>query len=331
MKIFITGADGFIGSHLTEKLVSKGHNVKCLALYNSFNSWGWLDHIDNNIKNNIEVFTGDIRDEFLIRKIISKKFDIIINLAALIGIPYSYRATKSYFDTNLYGLMNLLNSCRDFNVKKIIHTSTSEVYGTPVSIPIKETHELIGQSPYAASKIAADQLAISYKRSFNLPITILRPFNTFGPRQSARAIIPTIISQILKKKQIDLGSLHPTRDFTYVDDTVEGFIKSIPGKKNIGEIINIGSGYEISIKNLVQKISKLLGKKIQIRLKKERTRPVHSEVERLCANTLKAKRLIGWKPKFSSKNALNLGLMKTINWFSKKENLNFYKTNIFSE
>ena len=268
MKIFITGADGFIGSHLTEKLVNKGHNVKCLTLYNSFNSWGWLDHIDKKVKKNIEVFTGDIRDEYLIRNIIKKKFDIVINLAALIGIPYSYRATKSYFDTNLYGLMNLLNGCKDFGVKKIIHTSTSEVYGTPSAIPIKETHSLTGQSPYAASKIAADQLAISYRRSFSLPVAILRPFNTFGPRQSARAIIPTIITQILKSNNIKLGSLTPTRDFTYVDDTVDGFIKSIYSKKVVGEVINIGSGFEISISDLVKKIAKLMGKKLRLFKKK---------------------------------------------------------------
>ena len=289
MKIFITGADGFIGSHLTEKLVNKGHNVKCLTLYNSFNSWGWLDHIDKKVKKNIEVFTGDIRDEYLIRNIIKKKFDIVINLAALIGIPYSYRATKSYFDTNLYGLMNLLNGCKDFGVKKIIHTSTSEVYGTPSAIPIKETHSLTGQSPYAASKIAADQLAISYRRSFSLPVAILRPFNTFGPRQSARAIIPTIITQILKSNNIKLGSLTPTRDFTYVDDTVDGFIKSIYSKKVVGEVINIGSGFEISISDLVKKIAKLMGKKLRLFKKEERKRPKSSEVQRLLASTHKAK------------------------------------------
>ena len=215
LNIFITGADGFIGSHLTEKLVLKGHNVKCLSLYNSFNSWGWLEHIDHEVKKNIEIITGDIRDEYLIRSIIKNKIDVVINLAALIGIPYSYRASKSYFDTNVYGLMNILNSVKDFNIKKIIHTSTSEVYGTPESIPITEKHNVSGQSPYAASKIAADQLAISYQKSFKLPVTILRPFNTFGPRQSARAIIPTIITQILHSNVIKLGSLSPTRDFIF--------------------------------------------------------------------------------------------------------------------
>ena len=231
LNIFITGADGFIGSHLTEKLVRSGHNVKCLALYNSFNSWGWLDYLDHSVKKNLEVITGDIRDEYFIRNSIKKNTDIILNLAALIGIPYSYRASKSYFDTNVYGLLNILNASRDYGVKKIIHTSTSEVYGSPDQIPITEKHIVSGQSPYAASKIAADQLALSYEKSFNLPIAILRPFNTFGPRQSARAIIPTIITQILNGNKIQLGSLNPTRDFTYVEDTVDGFIKSIFSKK----------------------------------------------------------------------------------------------------
>jgi NAD dependent epimerase/dehydratase len=331
MKILITGAEGFIGSHLTEKLVKNGHNVKCFVLYNFQNSWGWLEHIDKKIKKNIEVITGDLRDEQQIRNVIKKKFDVIINLAALIGIPYSYRATKSYFDTNVYGLMNILNSTKDFGIKKIIHTSTSEVYGTPKTIPIKETHRVYGQSPYAASKIAADQLAISYVKSFKMPITILRPFNTYGPRQSARAIIPTIISQILKKKEVNLGSLYPTRDFTFIEDTTDGFIKSISSKKNIGEIINIGSGFEISIKNLVKQISMIAGKKIVIKEKKERVRPNSSEVKRLCASTEKAKKLIGWKPKFSKKRGLNKGLRQTVDWFSKKENLKLYKTNIYND
>ena len=331
LNIFITGADGFIGSHLTEKLVLKGHNVKCLSLYNSFNSWGWLEHIDHEVKKNIEIITGDIRDEYLIRSIIKNKIDVVINLAALIGIPYSYRASKSYFDTNVYGLMNILNSVKDFNIKKIIHTSTSEVYGTPESIPITEKHNVSGQSPYAASKIAADQLAISYQKSFKLPVTILRPFNTFGPRQSARAIIPTIITQILHSNVIKLGSLSPTRDFIFVDDTVDGFIRSISSKKNIGEIINIGSGFEISIRDLAKKISNLMGKKISIIEKNERKRPEASEVKRLLASTKKAKKLINWNPKYSSKKGFDAGLIKTINWFSNKGNLKFYKQDLFND
>ncbi len=331
LNVFVTGADGFIGSHLTEKLVKLGHKVRCLSYYNSFNSWGWLDYMDKKVKANVEIITGDIRDEFLIRSTIKKRCDVIINLAALIGIPYSYRASKSYLDTNVYGLLNILNSSRDYGVKKIIHTSTSEVYGTPEQIPITEKHIVSGQSPYAASKIAADQLALSYEKSFSLPVTILRPFNTFGPRQSARAIIPTIITQISKSNKIKLGSLSPTRDFTYVEDTVDGFIKSIFCKKNIGEIVNIGSGFEISIRQLVKKISKLMNKKVSVVENRERKRPKFSEVKRLLASTTKAKKLIKWNPKFSSKKGFDEGLKKTIKWFSNSENLKHYKINLYNE
>ena len=331
MNIFVTGSEGFIGSHLTEELVKKGHKVKSLVLYNSFNSWGWLEHIDKKIKNDLEIVTGDVRDEFFIRKIIKKRIDVVINMAALIGIPYSYRASKSYFDTNVYGLLNILNASRDSNVKKIIHTSTSEVYGSPQFIPITENHPVSGQSPYAASKIAADQVALSYEKSFSLPVTVLRPFNTFGPRQSARAIIPTIITQTLKGKTIKLGSLFPTRDFTYVEDTVSAFINSINNKKNIGEVVNVGSGFEISIKKLVSIISELMGRKINIKRDNLRVRPKNSEVVRLLASTKKAKKLMNWKPKFSNINGLKKGLSKTISWFSKSENLKSYKTNIFND
>tara|TARA_Y100001970_G_C14075214_1_gene771615 strand:+ start:79 stop:1074 length:996 start_codon:yes stop_codon:yes gene_type:complete len=331
MKIFLTGADGFIGSHLAELLVKKGFNVKALTYYNSFNSWGWLDHINQKIRKNIEVITGDIRDEQLISNIIKKKIDVVINLAALIGIPYSYRAPKSYIDTNVYGLMNILNSARKSNIEKIIHTSTSEVYGNPIFIPITEEHPVSGQSPYAASKIAADQIALSYEKSFKLPITILRPFNTFGPRQSARAVIPTIISQVLKHGKIELGSLFPTRDFTYVEDTAEAFIKSIKNKKNIGEVINIGSGFEISIKDLVKKIAKLMGKSVSVSKSLKRVRPKKSEILRLCASTKKAKKLINWSPKFVGKNGFDEGLKKTISWFSRGENLQIYKANIYND
>ena len=331
MKIFLTGADGFIGSHLAELLVKKGFNVKALTYYNSFNSWGWLDHINQKVRKDIEIITGDIRDEQLISNTIKKKIDVVINLAALIGIPYSYRAPKSYIDTNVYGLMNILNSARKSNIEKIIHTSTSEVYGNPIFIPITEEHPVSGQSPYAASKIAADQIALSYEKSFKLPITILRPFNTFGPRQSARAVIPTIISQILKQGKIELGSLFPTRDFTYVEDTAEAFIKSIKNKKNIGEVINIGSGFEISIKDLVKKIAKLMGKSVSVSKSLRRVRPKKSEVLRLCASTKKAKKLINWSPKFTGKNGFNEGLKKTISWFSMRENLKIYKANIYND
>ena len=273
MKIFLTGSEGFIGSHLAEKLVKSGHDLTCLVLYNSFNSWGWLDKIDNKIKKNIKIVTGDVRDEFLIKSLIKKNTDVVINLAALIGIPYSYRSPKSYFETNSIGILNILNSTLGSNVKKIIHTSTSEVYGTPKYIPIDENHLVSAQSPYAASKIAADQIALSYYKSFNSPVTILRPFNTFGPRQSLRAIIPTIITQIMKNKIVKLGSLYPTRDLTFIDDTTDAFLATLNKKKDVGEIINIGSGFEISIKDLVSKISKITGIKIHIQSENKRIRP----------------------------------------------------------
>ena len=331
MKILLTGSEGFIGSHLAEKLVKNGHELTCLVLYNSFNSWGWLDKIDDKIKKNIKIVTGDIRDEFLVKSLIKKNTDVVINLAALIGIPYSYRSPKSYFETNSMGILNILNSSINSNIKKIIHTSTSEVYGTPKYIPIDENHTVSAQSPYAASKIAADQIALSYNKSFNLPVTILRPFNTFGPRQSLRAIIPTIITQLIKNKVLKLGSLYPTRDLTFVDDTADAFVSTLNKKKDIGEIINIGSGFEISVKDLVLQISKIMGVRIDIQKKKERIRPKRSEVDRLYANIKKAKKILNWTPKYSKKNGFEKGLKKTIEWFSKAENLNHYKTDIFND
>lgn len=332
MKIFITGAEGFIGSHLVEKLVRKNHNVTCLVLYNSFNSWGWLDYIDSRIKKNLKVVTGDVRDEYLIKNLIKKNVDVIINLAALIGIPYSYRSPRSYFETNSLGLINILNSSINSNVKKIIQTSTSEVYGSPIYVPIDEKHLVSAQSPYAASKIAADQIALSYFKSFNLPVTILRPFNTFGPRQSLRAIVPTIITQIIKNnpKVIRLGSISPTRDLTYVDDTTEAFLLSISKVKDIGEVINIGSEFEISIANLVNKISNLTGIKVRIKKDSFRLRPEKSEVNRLVSNSKKAKEILGWRPKYTEIN-FEKKLKKTISWFKNKENLKFYKTDIFND
>ena len=267
----------------------------------------------------------------MVKSLIKKNTDVVINLAALIGIPYSYRSPKSYFETNSMGILNILNSSINSNVKKIIHTSTSEVYGTPKYIPIDENHLVSAQSPYAASKIAADQIALSYNKSFNLPVTILRPFNTFGPRQSLRAIIPTIITQLIKNKVLKLGSLYPTRDLTFVEDTADAFVSTLNKKKDIGEIINIGSGFEISVKDLVSQISKIMGIKIDIQKKKERIRPKRSEVDRLYANTKKAKKILNWTPKYSKKNGFEKGLKKTIEWFSKTENLNHYKTDIFND
>jgi NAD dependent epimerase/dehydratase len=333
MKILVTGSEGFIGSHLVEKLVKNGHDLTCLVLYNSFNSWGWLDKIDTQIKKNIKVVTGDIRDEFFIKNLLKKKIDIIINLAALIGIPYSYRSPKSYFDTNSLGLINILNSAINSNVKKIIHTSTSEVYGTPKYVPIDEKHLVSAQSPYAASKIAADQVALSYNKSFNLPITILRPFNTFGPRQSLRAIIPTIITQIIRNNNrvLRLGSLHPTRDLTYIDDTTDAFLASIKKTKDIGEIINIGSEFEISIGDLASKIFKIMGIKIKIKNDINRLRPKNSEIDRLISNSQKAKKILNWRSKRPKKLNFEIGLKKTIDWFLDEKNLRIYKSDIYND
>lgn len=332
MKIVLTGSEGFIGSHLAEKIIKQGHDLTCLVLYNSFNSWGWLDTIDKKIIKDINIVTGDIRDEYFVKQLIKKNTDVVINLAALIGIPYSYRASKSYFETNSIGLMNILNATINSNVKKIIHTSTSEVYGTPKYIPIDEKHLVSAQSPYAASKIAADQIALSYNKSFNTPVTVLRPFNTFGPRQSLRAVIPTIITQILSKKFVKLGSIYPTRDLTYIEDTTDAFLSALNKKKDIGEIINVGSGFEISIKELVSKISNILGFKINIQKDLKRTRPKKSEVDRLYANNKKAKNILNWTPKYSTKKkGFEDALRKTINWFSDKENIRHYKINIFND
>jgi len=249
MKILVTGAEGFIGSHLVESLLKKNYKVRAMILYNSFNSWGWLDNLSSNQKN-LEVMLGDVRDKENVEDL-SKGMDVVINLAALIGIPYSYKASRSYVETNVTGCLNILNSAAKNKVKQVIQISTSEIYGSQDKFPITEEAPYNAQSPYAATKVAADQLSLSFYKSFNLPVSIIRPFNTYGPRQSARAIIPTIISQALKKKVINLGSLHPKRDLLYVADTVNGIIAAIKNKKSIGEIINLGSGYEISVKNLI--------------------------------------------------------------------------------
>ena len=263
MKIFLTGADGFIGSHLAEYLVKKGEDVKALVQYNSFNSWGWIDSFENELKKNIDIFEGDIRDPFAMKKAI-KGCDVVIHLAALISIPYSYISPKSYFDTNVNGTLNILEACLENGINRVLVTSTSEVYGTAKFVPIDESHPLQGQSPYSASKIAADQLAFSYFSSYNLPITIVRPFNTFGPRQSSRAIIPTIITQIASgKKELNLGSLTPTRDFNYMKDLVNGYEIIMKSSSGYGEVVNIGSGYEISILDLVNLIAELMDVKIK--------------------------------------------------------------------
>jgi len=329
MNILITGAEGFIGSHLSEALVKLGHKVKCIVLYNSFNNYGWLDHIDKNILAEIEICFGDIRDQSFVRQSM-KKCDVIMHLAALIGIPYSYISPKSYVDTNISGTLNILQSARDFDVEKVVHTSTSEVYGSAQKIPITENHPLNGQSPYSATKIAADQLANSFYFSYGTPVVTLRPFNTYGPRQSLRAIIPTTISQALSGvKEIKLGSLNPTRDFTYISDTVSAYLKTLKSKKIIGKTINIGAGYEISIKNLVNLILNETNKDIKVVLEKKRVRPKNSEVSRLCCSSKLAKKLLNWTPKYNGEKGLKIGIKKTIEWFSKPENIKKYQSQKF--
>ena len=330
--VFVTGADGFIGSHLVEKLIKKGFNVKCLIYYNSFNTWGWLDYIDSKIKKEIEIVSGDVRDFEIINNA-TKNCDFVFNLAALIGIPYSYNAPRSYIDTNIIGLLNILNACKNKNVSKIIHTSTSEVYGSAKFTPMTENHPLFAQSPYAASKIGADQLALSFYNSFNMPITILRPFNTFGPRQSLRAIIPTVITQILdpKYKEIKLGNVKVTRDFNYIADTIDAFISSMKLKKTIGEIINIGTGSEISIEKIIKLTNQITGNNKKIVVDKQRVRPKNSEVLRLCASNKKAKKLLNWKPTLIGIKGFEEGLRKTIKWFQDSENTQQYKSNIYNQ
>lgn len=329
-KIFVTGADGFIGSHLVESLVKKGYDVKALVLYNSFNYWGWLDDINESIKKSIEVVTGDIRDPFGIDNAI-KDCDVVINLAALIAIPYSYSSPSSYVDTNIKGTLNILESTKRHNIQKLIHTSTSEVYGSAQYIPIDEKHPNIAQSPYAATKIAADQLVLSYYRSFDTPAGIVRPFNTYGPRQSNRAIIPTTITQILSgSKEIRLGNTHPTRDFSYIDDTVNGIIKSINSNDIIGNVINLGSGFEISINDTIKLITEIIGKDIKVISDKIRVRKKLSEVDQLLSDNRLAKKTLKWEPKYSNIEGFKLGLQKTIEWFSNEQNRNKYKSDIYN-
>jgi NAD dependent epimerase/dehydratase len=323
-KVLVTGAEGFIGSHLTERLVELGAQVTALAQYNSFNHWGWIDTFDKNIRDNIIVVTGDIREYDGMKKII-KGQEIVFHLAVLIAIPYSYVSPMAYVKTNVEGTVNILEACREFGIEKFIHTSTSETYGTAKYVPIDENHPLQGQSPYSASKIAADKMVESYYRSYNLPVVTLRPFNTYGPRQSARAVIPTIIAQILSGvKEIKLGSLSPTRDFTYVKDTVEAFVKVAEADNTIGEVINAGSNYEISIGDLTKKIINLMGIDVKVICDEQRIRPEKSEVNRLWADNTKIKKLTGWEPKYP----LYDGLMETISWM--KENYRYYKNDIYN-
>lgn len=329
-KILVTGADGFIGSHLTEALVRQGYDVRAFVMYNSFNSWGWLDQAAEDVRGHIEVFAGDIRDPHGVTEAM-KGCDAVLHLAALIAIPYSYHSPDTYVDTNIKGTLNVLQAARQLGVRKVVHTSTSEVYGTALYVPIDEKHPLQGQSPYSASKIGADQMALSFYRSFGLPVGIIRPFNTYGPRQSARAVIPTIITQLAKgASRIQLGSVHPTRDFNFVEDTVRGFIAFLESERSIGEEINIGSNFEISIGDTAQMIARLMNSDAEIDMDMQRMRPEKSEVERLWADNSKAETLLGWKPQYAGSVGLEAGLQKTIEWFTDFSNLAGYKADRYN-
>ncbi len=328
--LLVTGADGFIGSHLVESLVRDGYNVRAFCFYNSIGSWGWLDHVDSSIKDNIDVHLGDIRDQESVIEA-CKGIDVIFHLASLIAIPYSYRAPQSYVETNIVGTLNIIQAARKLDIKKVVHTSTSETYGTAQKVPINESHPLVGQSPYAATKIGADQLAMSFWRSFKTPITIIRPFNTYGPRQSARAVIPTIISQILSgKKDISLGKIKPTRDFNYVYDTCEAFKALAFSENTVGKIINSASNFEISIEDTANLIAEIMNIEIQIKSDESRFRPEKSEVNRLFGDNSLIKELTNWQPKYSGLDGFKRGLKLTIDWFSKVENLSYYRPDNYS-
>jgi NAD dependent epimerase/dehydratase len=329
VKILVTGADGFIGSHVVETLVKSGHDVRAFVLYNSFNSWGWLDESDKAIRDSIDIFAGDIRDPHGVDKAVEKQ-EVILNLAALIAIPYSYHSPDTYIDTNIKGTLNILQAARRHGVKRVVQTSTSEVYGTAQYIPIDEAHPLHPQSPYAATKVGADQLALSFHSSFDVPVGILRPFNTYGPRQSARAVIPTIISQLANKSKVKLGSLSPTRDFSFVQDTANGFLAAAQSDAIVGQTINLGSGFEISIKETAETIAKLMNTKLELVDDEQRVRPENSEVERLHASIEKAKTLLGWQPELKGLAGFETGLKKTIEWFSNPKNLSRYKADRYN-
>ncbi len=329
-KLLVTGADGFIGSHLVEKLVLSGFSVKAFCLYNSNGSWGWLDTLDNNIKNNLEVVLGDVRDFTCVRNAMND-CNIVFHLASLIAIPYSYVAPRSYVDTNIHGTLNVLEAARELDVDMVVHTSTSETYGTAKFVPITEDHPLVGQSPYAASKIGADQIALSYWRSFNIPVCVLRPFNTYGPRQSARAVIPAIITQIYSgAKQIKLGALSPTRDFNFVSDTCDAFIAVSKSQNVYGKVLNSASNFEISIGETVKLISSLMNKEIEVVTDEERLRPKNSEVNRLFGSNKLLKEMTDWTPKYGEIDGFKRGIKKTIEWFSDSKNLAYYKAGKYS-
>lgn len=329
-KILVTGADGFIGSHLTEELVRRGHDVRAFVLYNSFNSWGWLDGSPAEIKDSLDVFAGDVRDPHGV-KTAMEGCDVVLHLAALIAIPYSYHSPHSYVDTNVKGTLNIVQAARELEIERVVHTSTSETYGTARFVPITEEHPLQGQSPYSASKIGADQIALSYYTSFETPVSVIRPFNTYGPRQSARAVIPTIITQIAGgARKIRLGSLEPTRDFSFVMDTVRGFLAVAEADACLGEVTNVGSSFEISIGDTAALIAEVMGAEVEIEADPQRVRPAKSEVERLFAGIDKAKQRAGWQPEYGGREGFGRGLRETAEWFADPENLKQYKADRYN-
>lgn len=324
-RVLVTGADGFIGSHLTEALIRAGVNVRAFVFYNASNSWGWLDQSDPTLRAKLDVFAGDIRDQGGVRQAM-QGCDIVLHLAALISIPFSYHSPESFVDTNVKGTLNILEAARAAKIERVVVTSTSEVYGTARFVPITEDHPLQAQSPYAATKIGADNIALSYHRAFGTPVVVLRPFNTYGPRQSARAVIPTIAMQILAgSTKIKLGSVHPTRDFSFVGDTVRGFARAAVSENILGEVVNIGSGFEISVADTVNLIAETLGATIEIETDDVRVRPAASEVERLFAGIAKAKSLMGWEPFYAGLDGFKRGLAETIAWFRDPTNRASYK------
>jgi len=322
-KVLVTGAGGFVGSHLVEALVKKGARVRAFVHYNSRNDWGMLEDVPRTILREVEVVAGELKDADCVREAVRGQ-QVIFHLGALIGIPYSYVNPRDVVDTNVGGTLNILTAALDFEVEKVIHTSTSEIYGTAQYVPMDEKHPVNPQSPYAATKSGADLLALSFYCSFDLPVGIIRPFNIYGPRQSARAVIPSIITQALLKRKINLGSVYPTRDLTFVKDSAEGFIRFAECDKTVGEVVNLGSGMEVSINQIVSIVSEYLGKRIQVQRERKRIRPEKSEVERLFSNSKKAERLFGWHPQTSLKQ----GIAKTIRWFEK--NLGKYKVDIYN-
>jgi NAD dependent epimerase/dehydratase len=329
-KILVTGADGFIGSHLVEHLVANGQDVRAFVCYNSFNSWGWLDEAPEHVRNGIEVFAGDIRDPNGVREAM-RGCDVVLHLAALIAIPYSYHSPDTYVDTNVKGTLNIVQAARDLGVARVVHTSTSEVYGTARFVPITEAHPLQGQSPYSASKIGADQIALSFHASFDTPVSVIRPFNTYGPRQSARAVIPTIISQIANgMRKIKLGAVHPTRDFNYVADTVRGFVAMAECDAAVGQVVNVASNFEISIGDTARLIGEVMGAEVSITEDDQRLRPAASEVERLWGDNTLVRQLTGWQPSYGDLDGLRRGLSETAEWFRNPANLERYKAHQYN-